>query len=52
MHFGKRALKTEYKKSPFNCIIITVLKGDVCKHVKLMLNVSGNCFSSQAEFVN
>ena len=28
----------------FNCIIITLSKGDVFKHAKLMLNVSGMLF--------
>ena len=32
------------EKCPFNLIIITVSKGDVCKHAKSMLNVSGMFF--------
>ena len=32
------------EKRPFNRIIITVSKGDVCKHAKSMLNVSGMFF--------
>ena len=32
------------EKRPFNRIIITVSKGDVCKHAKSMVNVSGMFF--------
>ena len=40
VHVGRFYLE----KRPFNRIIITVSKGDVCKHAKSMLNVSGMFF--------
>ena len=40
VHVGRFYLE----KCPFNRIIITVSKGDVCKHAKSMLNVSGMFF--------